>query len=45
MIYKEATFSPDRLYRYVLTRHWDTGAGQCMWIGLTPSRSVEKVAQ
>ena len=33
-----ATFSPDGLYRYDLTRHWgDEGEAVCLWVMLNPS--------
>lgn len=36
-------FSPDRKYRYVLWRVWDTEKPYCMFIGLNPSTADEIV--
>lgn len=33
----EAAFSPDRRYRYALTRTWDPGATALTWVMLNPS--------
>jgi len=41
MIESSAIFSDDRVYRYVLTRSWDTGKPKCMFIGLNPSTADE----
>src|ERR1700730_233565 len=38
-----AVFSLDRLYRYVLTRRWDSGRRQLVVIGLNPSTADENV--
>jgi hypothetical protein len=39
-----AVFSPDRVYRYVLTRRWDGGDGTVVnFIGLNPSTADEQV--
>ncbi|HXF23295.1 MAG TPA: DUF1643 domain-containing protein [Gemmatimonadaceae bacterium] len=40
---KGALFSPDRVYRYVLTRRWDEGRRQLVVIGLNPSTADETV--
>jgi hypothetical protein len=32
-----ATFSPDRTYRYALTRRWDTSRPMTAWVMLNPS--------
>lgn len=41
---KTATFSPDRVYRYTLTRHWGEVPGKrILWIALNPSTADEKV--
>lgn len=34
---REAGFSPDRHYRYWLSRSWDDALGQVMFVGLNPS--------
>jgi hypothetical protein len=36
-----AVFSPDRLYRYVLTRIWDPTVVPAMFVGLNPSTADE----
>jgi hypothetical protein len=36
-----AIFSPDREYRYVLWRRWNTALRTCTFIGLTPSTADE----
>ena len=36
-----ATFSPDRVYRYSLWREWIGGDGYCMFVGLNPSTADE----
>jgi len=38
-----AIFSPDRRYRYVLTRIWDKTKKMCCFIGLNPSTADEIV--
>lgn len=38
-----AEFSPDRMFRYVLTRQWDESADTAAWIGLNPSTADEVV--
>lgn len=40
-IYKSATFSEDRVYRYTLTRSWSPDLGICTFIGLNPSTADE----
>lgn len=41
MIKKTATFSPDRVYRYVLERVLNENEKTCMFIGLNPSTADE----
>jgi len=36
-----ALFSPDRIYRYSLTRHWGDGDKKILWIGMNPSTADE----
>lgn len=36
-----AHFSPDRKYRYSLTRKWDASKPLILWIGLNPSKASE----
>jgi len=36
-VIRSASFSRCGLYRYSLTRRWDTGTGRCVFIGLNPS--------
>jgi len=38
-----ATFSPDRLYRYVLWRMWDADLASVMFVGLNPSTADENL--
>jgi hypothetical protein len=40
---RAATFSPDRRYRYMLSRHWDSGDKVCVFVGLNPSKADEYV--
>lgn len=37
----KAAFSPDRRYRYILTRVWDNSKPMCAFIGLNPSTADE----
>lgn len=37
----EATFSPDRVFRYDLWRRWIGGTGYAMFVGLNPSTADE----
>lgn len=34
---RSASFSRCGLYRYSLTRRWETGVGRCVFVGLNPS--------
>jgi hypothetical protein len=38
-----ATFSPDRVYRYLLWRTWDEPRGSCLFVMLNPSTADERV--
>lgn len=40
-IYKEATFSSNRKYRYLLKRYWDKRKPQVVFIGINPSTADE----
>jgi hypothetical protein len=40
---KDAVFSPDRLYRYTLTRRWDDTKPIVNWLMLNPSTADENV--
>jgi hypothetical protein len=42
-IIKDAIFSPDRKYRYLLSRTWDDSKPSIMVIGLNPSTADEKL--
>ena len=39
--YSDAIFSPDRKYRYMLSRTWDNDKFKVAFIGLNPSRANE----
>lgn len=41
--HKSATFSPDRVYRYRLSRTWETGLGIATWLMMNPSTADENV--
>lgn len=41
-VIRSASFSRCGLYRYSLTRRWDTGDGRCVFIGLNPSTADGK---
>ena len=42
-VIRSASFSRCGLYRYSLTRRWDTGVGRCVFIGLNPSTADAQV--
>ena len=42
-VIRAASFSRCGLYRYSLTRRWDSGVGRCVFIGLNPSTADAKV--
>ena len=41
-MYKNATLSQDRKYRYTLERHWNVERGRICWIMLNPSTADEE---
>ena len=41
LIYSDAKFSKDRVYRYALWRTWDTSLPKLLFIGLNPSTADE----
>lgn len=42
-VFKHATFSPCRKYRYTLLRSWNGDLGQVAFIGLNPSTADENI--